>query len=256
VLSTSTAPGSCFVKVSMSNPLNVVSISSTEIIEVFPAPVISDVDTVPSVSYAGGIVTVFGNHFIPRHQTCVSRFGASLSFCVIVSATSALITLPTSLSSDSYIVSVQFSNPTTLVASTSRAVLQLYPAPSFSTLQPFIPSVAYTGTVVTVSGQYFLPYSSSCSVAVCAVMSASCNITALSTIIFVMGPVDNAENCTVVLSMNNPPSLNISSSPGALRISRHPIITSAAPVVYAGSTLTIRGVNFDPLHQTCSCSLG
>jgi hypothetical protein len=34
------------------------------------------------------------------------------------------------------------------------------------------------------------------------------------------------------------------------------MITSAVPVVYAGRTLTIRGVNFDPLHQTCSCSLG
>jgi hypothetical protein len=72
---------------------------------------------------------------------------------------------------------------------------------------------------------------------------------------FVLGTIQSVGKCKVILFYSNPSTLNTSSSSEALEVLADPVIATASQVVYPGNTVTLRGFDFIPNHQTCTCSV-
>ena len=235
--------------------------SANSIVSIIAGPrIASGVEVSPSTTYSGGVITVFGSNFIPKVQNCSSNIGSyNATSCLVLSDTAVVVIVPASVNVGSFIVSIQFSNPSSLAISTSRANFQVWPLPALASTSPFLPAVAYSGSTVTVTGQNFLPDFQSCSTTVCAVTSVSCIITSSTSATFVVGLIPSSVNCTVVLSFSNPSMLNVSSASGALQIVADAAIVYASSgnstVAYAGNTVSIRGVNFIPYYQTCEAGV-
>jgi hypothetical protein len=237
----------------MSNPGSLLIFSPTSVVSIVALPQFSsNIDVVPSIVYSGGRITVFGQNFVPLYQNCSARVGGTNASCFVLSDTALAVVVPTSLPVSSYVISVNFSNPASASVSTSKAFLQVWPSPLIASSSPFYPPVAYSGSSITVTGEYFLsPDLQSCSVTVCALRSFSCNVLSPTRLTFVVGLIGAARNCTVVIAWSNPSSLAVSSASGYLQILEDPIVSMVPSISYAGSTVTVRGLNFIPGHQNC-----
>jgi hypothetical protein len=246
----------------MTNPSSLWAVSqpsSSFDFNLFSLPTIGSI--VPSISYPGSFIQVFGSNFIafPDNSTCVVDAVCNGNYSSRVSSSCSIISLTAvrffvdanAVEMESCHIQIYMTNPSNAsgisISSTTLSIIKLPTVTDMSPLQ------AYAGGTITLFGSNFMPVPSSCEALISDSLAAECKINSNASIIITIALNTPIGSSIVSVTFSNPKVVEVI-SPVNISVVSLSVSRSDPAECYAGSTITIRGSNFIP--GMCNASVG
>ena len=219
------------VQLTVTNGAKVAAVGGTTL-AIVANPIV--VSIYPSQAYISSIITVIGLNFVSVSQSCFLKIGSvpcsglPLSHCNISSHSHAVINIdnlnvPLGVTD----ICISFSNPPSILASSSGNMLFISASPSISSARP---AQGYISSTITVFGLNFLASNYTCFLTVGTVQASVCRILSTQSVSFIVPNSSTVGSKVLRLNFNNGGSSATAVAPGLIfNVASSPTLTSFSP---------------------------